>query len=98
MSKQLTFSEDLPLAGLASWRVWQNVVQFVKQALHFASSLPLGHLVAYAKFWRSTVVTAASSECSRVVGVTLQACDTVVLHRVVMGGRHIYVCQSKGFV
>jgi hypothetical protein len=86
-----TFRKDLPLAGLASWRVGQDVVQFIEQAFHFASALPLGHLVAYTELWRSTVVSTACGH-SCVISMTLQACDTAVLHRMVMRGCNI--CES----
>lgn len=84
---RLTLGENLPLAGLAAWGVWQDVVQLVEQALHLTSPLPLGHLVAYAKLWRSTVV-ARLRRISSWSGA-LQACDAAVLHRVMMGRRNV---------
>jgi hypothetical protein len=88
---RLTFCKDLPLAGFASWRVGQDVVQFIEKAFHFASALPLRHLVAYTELWCSTVVSTACSH-SCMISVTLQACDTAMLHRMVMRGCNI--CES----
>jgi hypothetical protein len=82
--KDLTFCENLPLAGLASGGIWENHVQLIEQTFHFAPSLPLGHLVTYTKLRGSTVVSAASSHGSCVVRRALQVRDTGMLHGVVM--------------
>jgi hypothetical protein len=84
---RLTLGENLPLAGLAARGVWQDVVQLIEQALHLTSPLPLGHLVAYAKLWRSTVVARLGRIGSW--SGALQACDTAVLHRVMMSRRDV---------
>jgi hypothetical protein len=88
-SDRLTLGENLPFAGLAAWGVWKNHVQLVEQTLHFTSSLPFCHLVAYTELWSTTVIAATSGECSGVVGGALQARNTTVLHRVVVCGYHV---------
>ena len=82
MSSSRTLCENLPLAGLAPWRVGQNPIQLIKQILHFAPSLPFGHLVTDAKFGSSRIIATARRSW---VLWTLETRDVAMLHRMVMG-------------
>lgn len=91
----LTFRENFPFARLASWRVGEDVVEFIKQVLHLASTLPLGHLVADAELWGPTVVSAALSKSCMIE--SLKTCDTAVLHGVVMSCGDIWMILVKTY-
>jgi hypothetical protein len=81
MSSSLTLCENLPLARLAPWRVGQNPIQFIKQILHFAPSLPFGHLVTDAKLGSSRVIATARRSW---VLWALETRDVAMLHGMVM--------------
>jgi hypothetical protein len=85
----LTLGENFPLARLAARGVGKNVVQFVKEAFHLASSLSLGHLVTDAELRRSAVIAATSCK-RRCIVCTLQACDAAMLHGVMVCGCYVY--------
>ena len=84
-----TLGQNLPLGGLASWRIGQDVVQFIEKALHLTPPLPLSHFVAHTKLWSPTVVSTSGGESCCVVCCALQTGDTAVLHGVMVGGRHV---------
>jgi hypothetical protein len=77
MPKSRTLCQNLPLAGLAPWRVGQNPIELIEQIFHFAPSLPFGHLVADTELGSSGVVpTAGRSWVFR----TLKTRDVPMLH------------------
>jgi hypothetical protein len=79
--KPHTFCQNLPLAGLAPWRVGQNPIELIKQILHLAPPLSFGHLVTDTELGSSRIVATAGRSW---VFRTLKTRDVSMLHRMVM--------------
>ena len=78
-----TFRENLPFTGLASRRIGQNVIQLIKEILHFTPSFPFRHLVTDPEFGRAAVISATRRQRISMVHA-LQARDAAVLHRMMV--------------
>lgn len=77
----------LPLAGFAPRRIRQNIIQLVKEILHLAPALPLGHFVADSEFGCPAIIPAARR--GQVLG--LKTGNAPMLHRVMMSSGHVIV-------
>lgn len=74
-----TFCKNLPLARLSTRRIWQYVVEFIKQRLHLTTTFTLGHLVADTKFGRAAIIARATRCLRRARIMGLQTGDGPML-------------------